>query len=78
MITFHPAARKLSDGSFIPMVTLRAAKGRMVGSKVAQTGNAFTTASEALEHAISAATRAARSLSFDHGVFACVKTMVRT
>lgn len=63
MITFHPAARPVANG-FIPMVTLRAAKGRMVGSKVSQTGNVFATASEALEHAVDAARRVAASLSF--------------
>lgn len=63
MITFHPAARQTADG-FIPMVTLRAAKGRMVGSKVSQTGNVFATAEAALEAAMSAAVRVASSLSF--------------
>lgn len=64
MITFHPAARQLSNGSFIPMVTLRKDKGRMVGSKVSQNGNVFATAAEALEHAMAAAVRVAASLSF--------------
>lgn len=63
MITFHPAARPVLNG-FIPMVTLRAAKGRMVGSKVSQTGNVFATAQEALEAAVAAATRVAGALSF--------------
>jgi hypothetical protein len=58
MITFHPAARRTADG-FIPMVTLRADKGRMVGSKVTQHGNAFETEELALSHAITAALRAA-------------------
>lgn len=56
MITFHPAARRTAQG-FVPMVTLRADKGRMVGSKLAQNGNAFATAAEALEHAMRAALR---------------------
>jgi hypothetical protein len=56
MITFHPAARQTATG-FIPMVTLRASKGRMVGSKVQQNGNVFETAQEALEHAVMAARR---------------------
>lgn len=56
MITFHPASRQTSHG-FIPMVTLRADKGRMVGSKVSQDCNVFETAGEALEHAINAARR---------------------
>lgn len=68
MITFHPAARQVStpDGrnGFIPMVTLRAAKGRMVGSKVSQTGNVFATASEALEAAVAAAVRVTSLHSF--------------
>lgn len=63
MITFHPAARKTSQG-FVPMVTLRADRGRMVGSKVSQTGNVYATAAEALAHAMSAAARVAASLSF--------------
>lgn len=63
MITFHPAARKVSNG-FVPMVTLRGAKGRMVGSKLSQNGAVFATAAEALEHALRAATRVASSLSF--------------
>lgn len=63
MITFHPAARQVSNG-FIPMVTLRAAKGRMVGSKVSQTGNVFATAEAALDAATWAALRVAASLSF--------------
>jgi hypothetical protein len=58
MITFHPAARKTAAG-FIPMVTLRKDKGRMVGSKLAQNGTAFATALEALEHAARAALRVA-------------------
>jgi hypothetical protein len=56
MITFHPAAR-LTELGYIPMVTLRASKGRMVGSKVSQTGNVFDTAAEALEFAMNAARR---------------------
>ena len=63
MITFHPAARKVTAG-FIPMVTLRKDKGRMVGSKVSQGCNVFATASEALAHAVMAANRVAASLSF--------------
>jgi hypothetical protein len=58
MITFHPAARKVSNG-FVPMVTLRADKGRMVGSKVSQHGNVFETAELAISHAITAALRVA-------------------
>ena len=58
MIKLHPAARQLSNGSFIPMVTLRKDKGRMVGIKVSQTGNHFATATEALENAVNAARRA--------------------
>lgn len=61
MITFHPAARPVSSG-FLPMVTLRAAKGRMVGSKVTQTGNVFATAAEAIAHALASAQRVAASL----------------
>jgi len=57
MIKLHPAARPVLNG-FIPMVTVRAAKGRMVGSKVSQNGNVFSTACEALEHAVNAARRA--------------------
>lgn len=58
MITFHPAARKTALG-FVPMVTLRKDKGRMVGSKLAQNGNVFATAAEAIEHALRAALRTA-------------------
>lgn len=58
MIVFHPAARKVSNG-FLPMVTLRGTQGRMVGSKVSQTGNVFATAAEALDHALFAALRVA-------------------
>lgn len=58
MITFHPAARKTSQG-FIPMVTLRKDQGRMVGSKVAQHGVTFATAAEAKAHALFAALRVA-------------------
>lgn len=57
MIKLHPAARPVAAG-FIPMVTVRGARGRMVGSKVSQNGNVFATASEALENAVSAAIRA--------------------
>lgn len=63
MITFHPAARPVSGG-FIPMVTLRGTKGRMVGSKVAQNGNVFATAGEALEYAMRAALRVTAVHSF--------------
>lgn len=63
MITFHPAARRTANG-FVPMVTLRADKGRMVGSKLSQGGNVFATAAEALEHAVNAATRVAATLAF--------------
>jgi hypothetical protein len=63
MITFHPAALQVSQG-FIPMVTLRGTRGRMVGSKVSQTGNVFATASEALEAAVNASVRVTASLSF--------------
>jgi hypothetical protein len=58
MITFHPAARKTSNG-FVPMVTLRKDKGRMVGSKLTQNGNVFATAAEAKAHALIAALRTA-------------------
>lgn len=68
MITFHPAARQVSqpDGSngFIPMVTLRGTQGRMVGSKVSQGGHVCATASEALEHATAAARRVVSRLEF--------------
>lgn len=57
MITFHPAARRVSTG-FAPMITLRASKGRMVGSKT-QAGNVFATAVEAKAHALLIALRAA-------------------
>jgi hypothetical protein len=63
MITFHPAARQVSNG-FIPMVCLRSAKGHMVGSKVSQVGNVYPTARQALEHAVAAAARVCASLSF--------------
>jgi len=56
MITFHPAARKTSAG-FVPMVTLRKDKGRMVGSKLSQGCNVFESAQEALAHAVMAASR---------------------
>lgn len=57
MITFHPAARPVING-FAPMITLRAAKGRMVGSKT-QSENVFATALEARDHALIIALRAA-------------------
>jgi hypothetical protein len=63
MITFHPAARKVSNG-FIPMVTLRADKGRMVGSKVSQNGNVFEHAWQALEAATIAAKRVEARFDF--------------
>lgn len=56
MITFHPAARKVSNG-FLPSVMLRGSDGRMVGSRVSQNGNVFATAEEALAHAVTAARR---------------------
>jgi hypothetical protein len=56
MITFHPAARPVSNG-FLPMVTLRAAKGRMVGSKVSQNGRVYATASEAFAVAVASSER---------------------
>jgi hypothetical protein len=55
MITFHPAARKTLNG-FVPMVTLRADKGRMVGSKLSQS-YVYVTAAEAFDHAMNAARR---------------------
>jgi hypothetical protein len=58
MITFHPAARRTATG-FIPMVTLRKDRGRMVGSKLSQSGNVFATAAEAKAHAVIAALRVA-------------------
>lgn len=36
MITFHPTATRLRDGTFRPMVMLRNSKGAMIGSKVAR------------------------------------------
>lgn len=56
MITFHPCARKCSNG-FLPSVMLRGSDGRMVGSRVSQTGNVYATAAEALEHAMNASRR---------------------
>ena len=56
MITFHPAARKVSNG-YLPSVMLRGSDGRMVGSRVNQTGNVYETAEEALAHAMNAARR---------------------
>ena len=56
MHTLHPAARPVLNG-FVPMVTVRRDRGRMVGSKVSQNCNVFTTASEALAHAVMAASR---------------------
>lgn len=35
MVTFHPTAKRTVNG-YIPMVTIRAARGRMVGSRVPQ------------------------------------------
>lgn len=35
MITLHPTVKTVAGG-FLPMITLRAAKGRMIGSKVPQ------------------------------------------
>lgn len=58
MITFHPAARKTASG-YIPMVTLRAAQGRMVGSKLSQTGSFYATEAAAKSHALLAALRVA-------------------
>lgn len=56
MITFHPTARRVSNG-FLPSVMLRGSDGRMVGSRVNQTGNVYETAAEAFEHAMNAARR---------------------
>lgn len=58
MITFHPASRKTAAG-FVPMVTVRAAKGRMIGSKIAQNGNVYASAAEAKAFAIITALRVA-------------------
>ncbi len=33
MVTFHPTAKRTASG-FVPMVTIRGDKGRMIGSKV--------------------------------------------
>jgi hypothetical protein len=62
MITFHPASRKTSQG-FVPMVTLRADKGRMVGSRL-PTGdyrafNTFATEAQARAQALIIALRVA-------------------
>ena len=56
MHTLHPAARQTLNG-FVPMVTVRRDRGRMVGSKVSQNCNVFATAAEALAHAVMAAGR---------------------
>jgi len=60
MVTFHPAARKVSNG-FLPSVMVRAEQGRMVGSKVSQVGNVFATAEEAKAFAMQAALRVVAS-----------------
>lgn len=62
MITLHPAAKPFGTG-FLPMITLRGDKGRMLGCKAPQ-GDArefrtFTTADAAREAAQAIARRCA-------------------
>jgi hypothetical protein len=68
MITFHAAARKVTqpDGlpAYVPMVTLRADKGRMVGSKISQNGNTYTNEADAKAFAFAAAMRVALNHDF--------------
>jgi hypothetical protein len=63
MITFHAAARKVTNG-YVPMVTLRADKGRMVGSKISQNGNTYTNEADAKAFAFAAAMRVALNHDF--------------
>lgn len=54
MITMHPAVKAV-DGGFVPMVTLRGDKGRMIGSKTPNGGyrefRTFTNEYDALTEA---------------------------
>ena len=37
VITLHPAVKKCADG-YVPMITMRGARGRMLGSRTPQGG----------------------------------------
>lgn len=68
MITMHASSKAITHNgaiAFLPMITLRAAKGRMVGSKVPQGAarefRMFTTSDAAREAAHAIAERCAAS-----------------
>ena len=68
MITFHPTAKRTLTG-FVPMVTLRGERGRMVGSKTPQGAGrefrTFLTPGAALSEAVRIARHVADTLRHD-------------
>lgn len=72
MITLHPAVKTVSDG-FVPMITMRGAKGRMIGSRTPEGGyrefRTFTNEYDALSEARLIALRCA--LRFPEALKAC-------
>jgi hypothetical protein len=72
MITMHPATKITSDG-FVPMITLRNARGQMIGSKTPQGGyrefRTFTNELDALTEARLITLRCA--LRFPEAIKAC-------
>lgn len=61
MVTFHPTAKRKGYG-FVPMVTIRGRKGRMVGSRCMST--VFATAALAESYAYEAALNVAARFDF--------------
>lgn len=63
MVSFHPTARKLHNGAFVPMVIVRNPKGQCVGSRVS-IGREFTDKDAAKNFARNAAHKVAERLTF--------------
>lgn len=68
MLRYHPTFKATKEG-FIPMVTIRNAKGQMIGSKVPKGGarefNTYTSAAAAESAAYLTALRVADRLQHD-------------
>lgn len=63
MVTFHPTASRLHNGSYRPMVMVRNPKGQMIGSRVASSKE-FPTKEDARNYARNAAHNVAARLDF--------------
>ena len=60
MVTFHPTFKRSTVG-FLPMVCIRGANGKMIGSRIGR--DEYSSASAALCHATNSAQLVARGLS---------------